>query len=73
MNNLFESNEGDGGSPLVCPISGRHEQYFQAGIVSWGIGCSETNPGVYVNVAKFRTWIDQQFQYKLLDTSYYSI
>lgn len=52
---------GDGGSPLVCPIPGKHEQYFQSGIVSWGIGCSETNPGVYVNVAQFRYWTKFNF------------
>lgn len=38
--------KGDGGSPLVCPIPGRHEQYYQAGIVAWGIGCADANPGL---------------------------
>lgn len=37
--------KGDGGSPLVCPIPGKHEQYYQAGIVAWGIGCADVNPG----------------------------
>lgn len=37
--------KGDGGSPLVCPISGKHQQYYQAGIVAWGIGCGGANPG----------------------------
>jgi len=50
---------GDGGSPLVCPVPDKHEIYFQAGIVAWGIECGIENvPGVYVNVIKFRTWID---------------
>jgi secreted trypsin-like serine protease len=26
---------GDGGSPLVCPISGTPDRYYQAGIVAW--------------------------------------
>lgn len=53
--------QGDGGSPLVCPIEGRENQYEQAGIVSWGIGCGEVHvPGVYANVALFRDWIDEK-------------
>ncbi|XP_034934878.1 uncharacterized protein [Chelonus insularis] len=50
---------GDGGGPLVC--STPTGQFIQVGIVSWGIGCGESNvPAVYVNVAPFRSWIDQQ-------------
>ncbi|KAJ8971755.1 hypothetical protein NQ314_000572, partial [Rhamnusium bicolor] len=38
--------KGDGGSPLVCPIGGKGERYYQAGIVAWGIGCGENEtPG----------------------------
>lgn len=54
--------KGDGGSPLVCEIPGAAGRYFQAGIVSWGIGCGDDTPGVYVNVARFRDWIDQEIQ-----------
>ncbi|XP_076177043.1 phenoloxidase-activating factor 2 isoform X2 [Ptiloglossa arizonensis] len=50
---------GDGGGPLVCPTA--TGQYLQAGIVSWGIGCGESNiPAVYTNVAQYSQWIDQQ-------------
>ncbi|XP_021704388.1 serine protease 42 isoform X2 [Aedes aegypti] len=53
--------KGDGGSPLVCPIPGSVDRYYQAGIVAWGIGCGEKGiPGVYANVAGFRNWIDEQ-------------
>lgn len=64
--------KGDGGSPLVCPIEGEDEKYFQAGIVAWGIGCGENRiPGVYANVALFRNWIDEQMSLQGLDASYY--
>lgn len=35
--------KGDGGSPLVCKIPNTSNSYYQSGIVSWGIGCSERN------------------------------
>lgn len=64
--------KGDGGSPLVCPIEGEEERYIQAGIVAWGIGCGDNQiPGVYVNVASFRHWIDEQMSLQGLETKYY--
>ncbi|KAG5882125.1 hypothetical protein JTB14_016888 [Gonioctena quinquepunctata] len=51
--------KGDGGSPLMCPVSGRLGKYQQAGIVSWGLTCGKHDtPGVYVNLGMFRDWID---------------
>lgn len=50
---------GDGGSPLTCRLPGRRE-WFQLGMVSWGIGCGGESPGVYASVAKASCWIDQQ-------------
>lgn len=38
---------GDGGSPLVCPIPGEDELYYQAGIVAWGVKLPEANPGEF--------------------------
>ncbi len=35
--------KGDGGSPMVCKIANTSNLYYQSGIVSWGIGCSERN------------------------------
>lgn len=46
---------GDGGSPLICELSGR---WFVAGMVAWGIGCGASGvPGVYVNTATYVPWI----------------
>ncbi|XP_031632949.1 phenoloxidase-activating factor 2-like [Contarinia nasturtii] len=61
--------KGDGGSPLACPVS--NGRFVQTGIVSWGIGCNNTTPGVYVNVAKFRQWIDEQLVMNNFDTNSY--
>jgi len=63
--------QGDGGSPLACPLDNNPEQYTQAGMVAWGIGCGDQTPGVYVNVAMFRNWIDEQMVRENFDTSFY--
>ncbi|CAD6992026.1 chymotrypsin-like protease CTRL-1 isoform X2 [Ceratitis capitata] len=53
--------QGDGGSPLVCPIGLPAEnRYEQDGIVAWGIGCNDDIPAAYASVATARDWIDQQ-------------
>ena len=50
--------QGDGGSPLACPYGNQGDRYFQAGIVSWGIGCGEKGiPGVYADVRKGYQWV----------------
>lgn len=65
--------KGDGGSPLVCKIPGHGYRYAQVGIVAWGIGCGESQiPGVYVNVALYRSWIDKEMASRELDAAYYS-
>lgn len=63
--------QGDGGAPLVCP-TGNNNRYEQCGIVSWGIGCKESRPAVYADVANFRNWIDGQMNTFGFGTSSYT-
>lgn len=49
--------DGDGGGPLVCE---KDNQWYQVGIVSFGIGCGRRNvPGVYTNVEAYGPWIEE--------------
>lgn len=45
----------DSGGPLI--IAGR-----LSGIVSWGQGCGQSHPGVYVNIAHIAPWIEEQLE-----------
>lgn len=59
---------GDGGGPLMCLMSSGEERYFQAGIVSWGIGCGKEDvPGVYTDVEKITEWIKRELGQRKLD------
>ena len=61
--------KGDGGSPLVCKT--RNGPWYQAGIVSWGIGCGEENvPAVYASVATASCWIDKEVAMMMRITHY---
>ncbi|XP_065088899.1 phenoloxidase-activating factor 2-like [Ochlerotatus camptorhynchus] len=54
---------GDGGSPLMCPVPGFQNKYYQAGIVAWGIGCGQTDiPGVYVRNSLHTEWIKEEIR-----------
>lgn len=44
--------QGDSGGPLTT-------NGVLIGIISWGVRCADADiPGIYTNVAQFRTWID---------------
>lgn len=50
---------GDGGSSLSFQIQNNPDRYVAIGLVSWGIDCGLRDvPGVYVNVANYKDWID---------------
>ncbi|XP_031329371.1 phenoloxidase-activating factor 2-like [Photinus pyralis] len=62
--------KADGGSPLVCPIKGKLNKYYQAGIISWALNCVGV-PGVYANVIKALDWIDKTMTDNGFETSSY--
>ncbi|XP_037711294.1 phenoloxidase-activating factor 2-like isoform X2 [Drosophila subpulchrella] len=56
-----DSCTDDGGSPLACPIQGQPGRYELAGLVNFGLHCGLPGvPGVYVNVANLRQWIEKE-------------
>lgn len=59
-----DSCKGDSGGPLMTVFQrGRGEgQWYQAGIVSRGIGCGIGYPGIYTRVSRFTTWIVNNLQ-----------
>lgn len=50
-----DSCYGDSGGPLV--IRNRRGKPRLAGVVSWGIECGGSTPGVYAEVSFFRAWV----------------
>ncbi|KAI5646895.1 trypsin domain-containing protein [Phthorimaea operculella] len=54
--------QGDSGGPLFAThAKTHHKNWYQVGIVSWGIDCAMPDyPGVYTIVNKYIPWIKQQ-------------
>lgn len=50
-----DSCQGDSGGPIFIK---QGNETFQAGLVSWGIGCARANqPGVYTRVSQYFDWV----------------
>ncbi|KAK7801328.1 hypothetical protein U0070_016196 [Myodes glareolus] len=49
-----DSCKADSGGPLSCHIDG---VWVLMGVVSWGLECGKSPPGVYVNVTYYPNWI----------------
>ncbi|XP_006174483.2 LOW QUALITY PROTEIN: serine protease 48 [Camelus ferus] len=47
--------QGDSGGPLSCQID---NIWIQIGLTSWGVGCSQSFPGVYTNVIYYQQWVN---------------
>uniref|UniRef100_A0A8C2NPK5 Peptidase S1 domain-containing protein n=1 Tax=Capra hircus TaxID=9925 RepID=A0A8C2NPK5_CAPHI len=53
--------QGDSGGPLVCQKKTRKSEWYQLGIVSWGVGCGQKKqPGVYTQVSSYLSWIEMK-------------
>ncbi|CAG5128125.1 unnamed protein product, partial [Candidula unifasciata] len=53
-----DSCQGDSGGPLVCRRENATDEWYQGGIVSWGVICGHPNtPGVYTNLPLYVSWI----------------
>ncbi|KAL8571852.1 hypothetical protein ACOMHN_033379 [Nucella lapillus] len=51
---------GDSGGPFMCRKPNTTDQWYQAGIVSWGIKCAIPNaPGIYTKLPLYIDWIHQ--------------
>jgi len=53
----FDSCQGDSGGPLLHLYN---NEWYQVGVVSWGIGCGRPNLyGVYSSVHYHRSWVEK--------------
>jgi len=50
---------GDGGGPLLCPHGREQGRWIQVGVVSWGLECGLSVPGVYADVQRAAPWIQE--------------
>ncbi|EDW57624.2 phenoloxidase-activating factor 2 [Drosophila virilis] len=54
---------GDGGGPLICPMSSLSTRYKLVGIVVGGLDCGNENvPGLYANINMLQPWIEAKLK-----------
>lgn len=52
--------QGDSGGPFMCRKPNTTDEWYQAGIVSWGIRCAVPNtPGIYTKLPLYLNWIHE--------------
>jgi len=51
-----DSCQGDSGGPIFRAADGSGDT---VGIVSWGYGCAQTEPGVYTRLSNYDAWIEE--------------
>lgn len=65
--------DGDGGAPLVCPLYGSANLYYQVGIVAWGSGCGHADlPAGYTDVITLKPWITDELNKLSINSKYYT-
>ncbi|KAL8616871.1 hypothetical protein ACOMHN_041790 [Nucella lapillus] len=56
----YDACQGDSGGPFMCRMPNTTDQWYQAGIVSWGLECAKPNaPGIYTKLPLFVDWIEE--------------
>ncbi|XP_055875628.1 atrial natriuretic peptide-converting enzyme-like isoform X3 [Biomphalaria glabrata] len=57
---LHDACQGDSGGPLLCRKENTTDEWYQGGIVSWGVVCGTPNtPGVYTRLILYTNWIHE--------------
>lgn len=59
----LQFHQGDSGGPLLLHQHMRHHRHtipYVVGITSFGGACASGQPGVYVRIAHYIPWIEQQ-------------
>ncbi|CAH2217087.1 jg5779 [Pararge aegeria aegeria] len=73
-NHNVQFSKGDEGFPLICPKQNPEVRHMLYGMTSRDLFCGKhSDPTVYVDVAKFRDWIDAKIMAIRLTTKTYTI
>ncbi|KAH8249140.1 hypothetical protein KR032_006273 [Drosophila birchii] len=62
------------GVPLMCPLPGRDDRFFLAGLLARPVRCDATQLlGIYTNLQFYRQWIDLKLRERELDIRDYMV